>query len=166
MSRLIFTVEGDPAPQGSKRYVGNGRMVEMSKKVKPWRAAVVTAAQAALIATDEWDAQTHGHCAVGLQVTFRFARPLSHYGTGRNAQTLKPDAPTYVTSRSKGDADKILRATDDALTTSGVIADDSLIVAVHAFKVYAEVPGADIEVYTVRNVRGASLPPVYRGAAS
>ena len=32
-----FAVLGLPAPQGSKRHVGEGRMVESSKRVKPWR---------------------------------------------------------------------------------------------------------------------------------
>lgn len=35
---------GIPGPQGSKRHVGKGVMVESSKKVKPWRAAVAAAA--------------------------------------------------------------------------------------------------------------------------
>lgn len=31
-----FHVIGLPAPQGSKKHVGHGVMVESSKKVKPW----------------------------------------------------------------------------------------------------------------------------------
>jgi crossover junction endodeoxyribonuclease RusA len=166
VSRLRFSVNGIPGAQGSKRSLGNGVMVESSRRVKPWRSDVKAAAEAAHLASDEWDRATD---AVGVQVTFRFARPKSHYRTGRNAHLLRDDAPVYVISRGKGDNDKLQRSTFDALTAAGVIADDSLIVAVHAFKVYAsrdELPGADIELYTVRNVRGASLPPVYRGAAS
>ena len=166
MSRLRFSVNGIPGAQGSKRHVGNGIMKESSAKVKPWRSDVKAAAEAAHLASDEWDRATE---AVGVQVTFRFARPKSHYRTGRNAAVLRDDAPVYVTSHGKGDVDKLLRSSFDALTAAGVIADDSLIVAVHAFKVYVsrdELPGADIELYTVRNVLGASLPPVYRGTAS
>ena len=151
MSRLEFTVNGVPGAQGSKRHVGNGVMVESSKKVKPWRSDVKAAAEAAHLASDEWDRATG---AVGVQVTFRFARPKSHYRTGRNAAVLRDDAPIYVTSHSSGDLDKLVRSTGDALTAAGVIADDSLIVAVHSFKVYAashEAPGADIELYTVNN---------------
>lgn len=152
MSRLTFTVNGIPGAQGSKRHVGNGIMKESSAKVKPWRSDVKAAAEAAHLASDEWDRATD---AVGIQITFRFARPKSHYRTGRNAHLLRDDAPVYVISRGKGDNDKLQRSTFDALTAAGVIADDSLIVAVHAFKVYAashEVPGADVELYTVRNV--------------
>ena len=169
MSRLTFTVNGTPGAQGSKKHVGNGIMVESSKKVKPWRSDVKAAAEAAHLASDEWDRAT---TAVGVQVTFSFERPKSHYRTGRNAHLLRDDAPIYVTSRAKGDNDKLQRSTFDALTSSGVIADDSLIVAVHAFKVYAardEKPGAVIELYTVRDrltFAAPALPPVYRGAAS
>ncbi|WP_076260838.1 RusA family crossover junction endodeoxyribonuclease [Intrasporangium flavum] len=152
MSRLTFNVNGTPGAQGSKRHVGNGILLESSKKVKPWRADVKAAAEAAHLASDEWDRATG---AIGVQITFRFARPKSHYRTGRNAHLLRDDAPMYVTSRGAGDGDKLQRSTFDALTAAGVIADDSLIVAIHAFKVYAardEIPGATIDLYTVRNI--------------
>ena len=35
-----FFVLGEPAPQGSKRHVGHGILLEQSKKVKPWREAI------------------------------------------------------------------------------------------------------------------------------
>ena len=44
MSLLQFYVVGDPAPQGSKKHVGNGRFIESSKKLAPWRAAVADSA--------------------------------------------------------------------------------------------------------------------------
>jgi hypothetical protein len=37
---LPFTVYGVPRPQGSKRHVGNGRMVESSPRVAEWRTLV------------------------------------------------------------------------------------------------------------------------------
>jgi hypothetical protein len=39
-----FYAIGDPAPQGSKRHVGGGRLVESSKRVAPWRDTVLSAA--------------------------------------------------------------------------------------------------------------------------
>ena len=48
---ITLTVYGQPAPQGSKRFVGikNGRgmMIESSKKVRPWRQDVKRAAEEA-----------------------------------------------------------------------------------------------------------------------
>ena len=39
--KYVITVEGiEAAPQGSKRHVGRGIMIESSKRVKPWRDAV------------------------------------------------------------------------------------------------------------------------------
>lgn len=39
MTRVEFTVLGVPAPQGSKRHVGRGVLVESSKALGPWRVA-------------------------------------------------------------------------------------------------------------------------------
>ena len=43
MTARRFSVLGLPAPQGSKTHIGNGRMVESSKRVKPWRRQVAAA---------------------------------------------------------------------------------------------------------------------------
>lgn len=40
MNTITFRVEGDPAPKGSKRHVGNGRLIESSKKLPAWMRAV------------------------------------------------------------------------------------------------------------------------------
>lgn len=147
MTGLVFDVHGTPGAQGSKRHVGHGVMVESSKKVKPWRSDVKAAAEAALLASDDWTAPCRG--PVHLVVTFRFTRPRNHYRTGRFTAVLRDGAPLYVTSRSCGDADKLLRATNDALTASGAILDDSLIVTIRASKVYGARSGATIALATV-----------------
>lgn len=130
MSSLQFRVYGTPAPQGSKRHIGKGVMIESSKKVKPWRANVVDAARQAVDLT--------GHLAyagpVTLRAEFIFARPKSHYGTGRNSDVLKASAPTWVTSHHLGDIDKLVRSTCDALVTAQVIVDDAIIVELDKVK--------------------------------
>ena len=41
MTSFKFSVNGlEAAPQGSKKYIGKGRMIEVSKRVKPWRELV------------------------------------------------------------------------------------------------------------------------------
>ena len=55
---MIIVVYGQPAPQGSKRGIIHRHtkrvvLIESSKKVKPWRAAVVRAARQKVI-TSEW----------------------------------------------------------------------------------------------------------------
>lgn len=131
MSRILrITVPGVPAPQGSKRHVGNGRMIESSRHVKPWRESIRSAALDAM--GDNWTPHTD---AVSLMATFRMPRPKGHYGTGRNELLLRPSAPRQHIV--KPDLDKLLRAVLDALTSAGVWRDDSQVTTIDAAKVYA-----------------------------
>lgn len=129
MTDLTFNVNGTPGAQGSKTHKGNGVMVESSKKVKPWRTDVKTAAETAIAAVEAFDPWTPYAGPVHVTVLFRFPRPKSHYRTGRNAHLLRDNAPAHPVGRNLGDIDKLARSTFDALTAAGVIADDSLIVA-------------------------------------
>lgn len=136
MTTLTIDVAGTPAPQGSKKHVGRGVMVESSKAVKPWREAVKWAA---IEAHD--GPPLDGPLSV--LIMFQFQRPKGHYGTGRNAAQVKASAPHSVAV--KPDIDKLLRACLDALT--GVIfRDDAQVVRVSASKTYGPRPGAHIEV--------------------
>ncbi|MGH9088810.1 MAG: RusA family crossover junction endodeoxyribonuclease [Acidimicrobiales bacterium] len=142
---LAILVVGTPAPQGSKRHVGNGVMVESSAKVKPWRQDVKAAALDA-IAEAGWEPATG---PVSLNITFRLSRPRSHYGTGRNAGHIKSSAPVWVDKRP--DLSKLVRSTEDALTEAGVWRDDARVARLVVRKVYAEVEpvGAQIVVETL-----------------
>ena len=107
---ISFRVEGmAPQPQGSKRWVGNGVLIESCKLVKPWRYLVCQAAIA-----------TGAELIRGplrMEVQFLFARPKGHY----NAKgQLRPAAPAVHCVRPDGS--KLLRSTEDALT--GVLYDD------------------------------------------
>src|SRR5690606_17977873 len=140
---LTVRVHGIPAPQGSKRHVGNGRMIESSKKVGPWRDAVKAAI---LAATGRRPTTVDG--PVQVDVTFILPRPKGHYGTGRNAGKVRTSAPPEPTT--KPDLDKLMRSTLDALTDVGVLRDDAQVVRIYAAKVYAwpeEPPGATIHVW-------------------
>lgn len=128
---LYIDVPGVAAPQGSKRHVGNGRMIESSARVKPWRESIRAAALAEM--GDDW---TPIDGPVEVTVAYYLPRPKSHYGTGRNAGTLKPSAPTYHTS--KPDIDKLDRAVLDALTSAGVWRDDSQVWSLYPVKKYAD----------------------------
>lgn len=134
-----ITVYGEPGPQGSKRHVGNGVMVESSKKVKPWRQDVKYAAIGATAHIPGWKA-LHGPLAVAM--TFTFARIKSHYRTGRYAHLLKDGAPAQPTVYP--DLSKIVRSTEDALT--GVVwKDDAQVVQyVRLGKWYAGADAPDV----------------------
>lgn len=140
---MKFRVAGTPAPQGSKRHVGGGRMVEQSKAVGPWREAI--RAEAARLS---WYEIPGSHDPVTVAVTFILKRPAGHYRTGASTRHLLRDsAPPYPAGRP--DVDKLARAVLDGLVMGGVMADDSQVVDLVARKRYApdgEAPGAVIEV--------------------
>jgi crossover junction endodeoxyribonuclease RusA len=130
----------EPAPQGSKRHVGGGRLIEASKRCKPWRQAVAASAQQQM-KDQKCDLLT---CACSVSVVFRFKRPKAHFTT--NGQ-LKAAAPKHCVVK-RNDIDKCCRSTLDALTDT-VFADDSLVASLNAEKRYcvgSEPPGALITV--------------------
>lgn len=120
-------VHGHPAPQGSKRHVGGGRMIEASKKVTPWREAVV--GEVLRLRLDG----TAISEACGVDVCFYFNRPKSHYGP----DGLKDNAPAVPNLRSVGDLDKLVRSTLDGLVQASLLHDDSHVVDLTARKRYA-----------------------------
>lgn len=118
-----FRVHGLPAPQGSKRHVGHGVMIESSKHVKPWREAVKWAAIEALNTNPGWrfDAPLFTG-PVELTCRFFFARPKSHL-TSKGA--LRSNAPTQHAQAP--DLSKLIRSTEDAITDAGIWLDDKLV---------------------------------------
>lgn len=131
---LSFFVPGKAAAQGSKRHVGRGVMVEMSKDLPAWRTAVADAARAAHQGRPTID----GPVAVAL--TIYLPRPK------RSRFKVYPAGPP--------DTDKLQRAVGDALTTSGVIRDDARIVHWDAWKIWhseANPPGAHISIMTLED---------------
>ena len=126
----------DPAPQGSKRHVGGGRLIESSKRVKPWRLAVAHEARLA-------GQQVAGPCAVLMG--FCFTRPKGHY---RKNGELRASAPRYCVVR-RNDLDKCCRSTLDGLVDGGLLVDDCLVVELFARKRYCgigEQPGAVVRI--------------------
>ena len=150
---IEIRVWGTPAPQGSKAVRGyiKGRAIigEASKAVAPWRIDVRAATQ------NQYKGPIIS-APVALCATFLFPRPKGHYGSGKNADRLKPSAPRFLTSVRHGDLDKLLRSTCDGLSVSAggaLLADDSLVVQAMAEKRYCdegELPGAYLTVTTLQ----------------
>lgn len=89
---------------------------------------------------------------VSITMTFYIARPMSHYGTGKNFRTLKASAPMLPTSR-RLDLDKLIRTVLDGLT-SVVYDDDTRVVTIVASKLWAGLdapgtsgPGVELQIY-------------------
>jgi crossover junction endodeoxyribonuclease RusA len=125
----FFHIWGTAAPQGSKRHVGNGVMLESSDRVRPWRQDVRFAALEKR--PPDWDMTT----PMRLDLVFWFARPASHYGTKNGALYLKPSAPAQPVSARLGDVDKLSRAVLDALTGVAYL-DDRQVILLQASKGY------------------------------
>jgi Holliday junction resolvase RusA-like endonuclease len=126
-------VPGRPAPQGSKRHVGNGIMVESSKAVGAWRELV------AYSVAQSWPT---GPLDGPIRVRLSFVMP-------RPVGTPKRRTPPAI---RRPDVDKLSRAVGDAL--SGVCwRDDSQVVDLHATKRLAErdeIPGVLIQIGVAR----------------
>ena len=127
---MRFFVPGHPAPQGSKQAFVRGKraaLVEVSKRVKPWREAVSTVASL--------------HCKtpidgpVAVYVEFVMPRPKS-----------LPKKVVHMVK--KPDLDKCIRSTLDALSKIAYV-DDNRVNEIHAWKRYqkpGEQSGANIEI--------------------
>lgn len=146
---MTITVYGTPGPQGSKRFVGlaksgRGIMIESSAKVKPWREAIAWAVR-------EQMAGQVGNMAgwvgpVSMEVTFTFARPKK-YASPKKA---------HIPMSTRPDLSKLVRSTEDALTSAGAWEDDARVVSTLSRKVYPgqhpdalHVPGAVIRIAAV-----------------
>jgi crossover junction endodeoxyribonuclease RusA len=122
MSAVTFSVPGNPAPQGSKRHVGRGVLIESSKYVGPWRAKV------AMLSRNVMLRQRLAPFAGAVAVRCEFVMP-------RPQRCPLPTPP----ATKRPDADKLARAILDGLTHTCLV-DDSLVVDLHATKRTAE-PG-------------------------
>jgi crossover junction endodeoxyribonuclease RusA len=120
--RIEFVVYGKPAQMGSKKaFVRGGRAIitdDNSEKRKQWANAVSSVAAEVMRGRDLISSP------VQLRALFYFRRPNSHYGSGRNATTLKSSAPELHSQTP--DLDKLIRCLGDALTGI-VFRDDALI---------------------------------------
>lgn len=127
-------VPGVPAPQGSKRHVGKGRMIESSQAVKPWRESI----RWALIGLPRKQRASWPLTgAVCVWLDFTMPRPVS---------TPKRRTPPAI---RKPDLDKLARAVLDAIGSAGTWGDDAQVVQLHCTKRLAmlgESPGLHITI--------------------
>lgn len=131
LHRLTVSVDGRPAPQGSKNTGAHGQMREASPYLATWRAAVKRAVYEVY--------RTGGVAPAALPL---LRGPVAVSVTFRLDPARRVDAAP--------DLDKLLRSTWDALTAARVWEDDGRAVSVAASKRHAldgEPAGADIEVW-------------------
>ncbi len=134
-----------PIPKGSLRHIGNGVLREDNARSAPHKAALIDQLTAArLMHPRRRDFPLR--CPVEVAVHFFFLPPKS-------AGPL--DRPSTVRT---GDADKLARMCLDALTQSGCIVDDALVVDLRASAWYDQRAGTRITVGPARGNDGARLP--------
>lgn len=164
MNPLTLIVAGTPAPQGSKRHVGGGRMIESSKAVAPWREAIKWTCLAKKVGCFDGP--------VAVEITFTVRKPASAPKTRKTWPVKRPDL------------DKLVRSTLDGLGEGGVWGDDSQVVELVARKVFPDswhpqsmtVPGAHITISAVVDepappemrcgVHNCGLPYVFNGGCA
>ena len=145
---LDFTVRGIPTPAGSKSpapvYAGSGadkhwtgktRMIDgkltpkSQQARKSWRGAVREAVADAM--TEITDGTGRDPFPLDYPLTvgmvFTFARPATHFGTGRNRALVKASAPHAP--MGKPDLIKLVRAVEDEITGAGLWRDDARVVS-------------------------------------
>lgn len=176
-------VFGQPAPQGSKRAVRMGAkvtMIEASKRVAPWRQDVSAAAQAFVqereqtairVAEHESKVMAAGGPIIPAEKSAALAyawEPLDGPLVASMVFTLpKPaSAPKrrQTWPQSAPDLSKLLRSTEDALTTAGIWRDDARVVDYRRVaKVFPaedddalRSPGALIRIWTMAAWRGGT----------
>lgn len=149
---LELFVPGRPAPQGSKNgipiyrgkgpgkvFTGRVAQVESSKaKVDEWRGDVRAAC------LDVWAGRAPLDGPIELEVEFIRKRPACA------PKSYTPDASTAP------DLSKIVRSTEDAITSAGVWADDGRVVRTTSSKRCAEIgetPGAWIRIRLLPTAR-------------
>lgn len=137
---LRIVIPGRAAPKGSLKCVGGrGRhqLVEDNARAKGWRETV----SGWVRRTWPADQRAAKGQPVGAEITFTLDRPKGHYGTGRNARTVKPTwIDALPTSHATGDVDKLLRLVLDALQDADLLHDDCAVVEVLARKTYVDGP--------------------------
>ena len=123
---IEFFVEGKPVPQGSMKYIGNGRMIHNRQaELATWRALIaIKAKETGIWATDN---------LVKLDLTFHLKKP----------KTVKRDYPTVAP-----DLDKLCRSVFDALSNGIAYLDDQQVTELSARKIYSDTPGVLIKIFT------------------
>lgn len=148
---MLWTIHGDPRPQQRPRASNLGKLgARMYVPSCKWRKRVGQGLRAL-----EMPFFAAG-VPVGVALVFRVSRPKSHYGTGRNAGTLKSSAPlaplagyTGADRRTRiGDVDNYAKAVLDEMNGK-CFDDDSQVVELSATKLYAddEAPGVTISIW-------------------
>lgn len=127
VDKTLLFIPGVPASKGSYRILhsksGGGFLIPADKREKAWRQQIVEYVKKT--GTRPYPPQT----PVNVTLTFHLPRPKTVH---RTYPSVKPDL------------DKLIRCVLDAITDSGLWADDGCVVELNARKIYDTNIGVDI----------------------
>jgi len=138
--------KGQPRPKAFARKMGNKYTARVYDPgtAEGWKSAIAIAVK---------EAEIQGlmlEGPVSLTMVAIFARPKSHFGSGKNSAIIKPSAPFWHTG--KPDLDNIIKAAKDALTQLGVWRDDSQVCKSHTEKPYATGKGHARSIFRIETL--------------
>lgn len=147
---LKFFIPGEPKPQGRPRAMSMGKFTKVYSPTTEWKEAVKFHAAKQRETCDMVDE--------AMMVTLRFylTRPKSHWGTGRNAGTVKPSAPEDAVGSRCGDVDNLAKAVLDAMQDAKLISDDRFVIGLNILRQYAlyDLPaGCKVTIQTITEIR-------------
>lgn len=126
--RFRIFVRGEPKSKGSMRaFVVKGRPIITADnpKTRSWERLLADRI------SSEWESEPWDG-PIDMELTFQILRPKS--------------AKKRLWPHVKPDLSKLIRAVEDALVGAGALKDDALIVSCACQKIYADMPGVEIEL--------------------
>lgn len=139
--RIEFTIPGVPVAQPRPKVTnigGHPRMYDPAANAKANVRAQIVQYAPSEPTTD----------VLGMRLEFVIPRPASHYGTGKNANVLKKDAPVWVAK--KPDLDNLVKFILDTMNQV-FYRDDAQIVTLSVSKRYGITPLTTIAMQTITN---------------
>jgi len=134
---ISLTIPGTPIAKKRPRFARRGKFVQTYNDQQTEEGRWLWEVKA------QWSGEPMAGPLV-MYVKFVMPRAKGHYGTGRNADILKPSAPGHHTK--KPDLDNLVKFAKDCL--NGVTwGDDSQVVLLHATKEYGEHPHTVIDIW-------------------
>jgi Holliday junction resolvase RusA-like endonuclease len=125
MRELQFMIVGRPQQRGSKiaqpiygrdrkPVMKNGRVISVVRDDNPKSESWMEQCRSGAFAAMQQAGMALMTGPIELTAQFYFLRPKSHYGTGKNARTIKASAPRI--HAQSPDLAKLIRCLEDSLT--------------------------------------------------
>ena len=131
-----FVIPGPPRGKGRARSTRSG-IHYTDKKTRMYESHVLDSYLRVYPSADPLEG------AISISIIAYLQRPKSHFGTGKNANILKKNAPHYHTT--KPDIDNLVKFYLDCL--NGIAwEDDKQIIYIQATKTYSEEPLTSVRI--------------------